>query len=249
MNNHHYFWALKETSPDDIGYNQFSKKHLLMLLGVIVFTTFISILYIHSSIEMKSMIRKTIVVALIISEIFKFFVIIINRGDIFNYIPIEICSIAAYCIVIDAFSPNPTFVREMLLILFLPAAIMALIYPTSVCLPVFNFFTIHQIVFHGLIIAYVTMLFVSKEIMIDYVGVWKSIFTILCIAGVVYVIDHITNRNYMFLIDDYDNSMLKNLTALSGGGIKYTLLLVFFCILMIHVFYFICKLLEMFFLS
>ena len=49
----------------------------------------------------------------------------------------------------------------------------------------------------------------------------------------------------MFLMHDEGNSMLKGLTKMSGGGIKYTLTLVLFCIIMIHVFYLIFKLFEM----
>lgn len=239
------FWEQNISPEENIGYNLFSKKHIGMLIGVIVFTFFITLIYMHSSIAMQTTIRKTIAITLIIIEIMKLLVIHLNHGDVLNYIPIEICSIAGYCIMIDAFNPNVTFIREMLLILFLPAAIMALIYPTTVAQPTFNFFTIHQFVFHGLIIAYVIMRFAYKEIVVDYAGVWKSIFTILCIASVVYIIDRLSNRNYMFLTGDEDNSMLKKLTALSGGGIKYTLLLVLFCIFMIHVFYFIFKLLGL----
>lgn len=241
----HYFWKQRNNLPDDIGYNQFSIKHLMMLIGVILFTVLMTYAYIHLNMEARVLLRRTIAIVLILSEIMKLLVIHFNHGDVLNYIPIEICSIGAYCIVIDAFSAEPTFVRVMLLVLFLPAAIMALIYPTTVEYPVWNFFTLHQFLFHGLIVAYVIALFVSKEIMIGYGDVWKSIFTIIGIASIVYLIDRIFHRNFMFLTYDEENKMLHRLTILSGGGIKYTLTLVLFCILMIHVFYFIFKLIEM----
>lgn len=247
--NSNLFWTRNLNTEDNVGYGTFSKKHLLMLLGVILFTFLITSIYIHSNVAIQSVLRKSIAIILIISEIMKLFVIHRNHEDVLNYIPIEICSFGAYCIVIDAFHLDPTFVRVMLLILFLPAAIMALIYPTTESLPAFNFFTIHQFVFHGLIVAYVIMRFVFREIVIDYPSVWKSIFTILCIASVVYIIDRMTNRNYMFLTGDENNSMLKKISAFSGGGIKYTLTLVLFCIFMIHVFFFIFQLLEKLVLS
>ena len=93
------------------------------------------------------------------------------------------------------------------------------------------------------------MLFVSKEIVINYAGVWKSILTILCISGVVYSIDRTFNRNYMFLMHDEGSSMLKIIYEKSGGGIKYTGSLVLFSIIMIHVFFLIFKLLEMLLIS
>ena len=245
----HIFWALEENLPKNIGYKQFSKKHISMLIVVILFTFFISYAYTHSNEAIQSIIRISMALTLVIIEILKLLIIHLNHGDALNYIPIEICSIAAYCILIDVFSPNTTFVREMLLILFLPAAIMALIYPTSVSLPVFNFFTIHQFVFHGLIVAYVTMRFVAKEITISYLGVWQSIITISFIAFLVYIIDCTFKRNYMFLTHDENNFMLKKITMLSGGGKKYTLTLVLFCAIVIHIFYFIFTLIKMFILS
>ena len=242
------FWTLRENLPDDVGYNQFSIKHIMMLVGVIFFSFIISYIYIHSSSDIKSYIKIMIAITLMVIEIMKLAVIHFEHGDVFNYLPIEICSFAGYCILIDALNPNPTFIREMLLIIFLPAAIMALIYPTTVVFPVWNFFTIHQFVFHGLIVAYVSALFFAKEIAITYIGVWKSILAILCIASIVYLYDRINHRNFMFLMHDEGNSMLKGLTKISGGGTKYTLTLVLFCIIMVHVFYFIFKLLERIFI-
>ena len=244
-----YFWTQRENIPKGLGYNQFSIKHIMMLIGTAIFACIVSYIYINSNSNIKSLIRISIAVTLMLIEVLKLLVIHFNNGDVVNYIPIEICSFAAYCIVVDAFSQDITFLKEMLLIVFLPAAIMALIYPTTISLPVFNFYTIHQFLFHGLIVTYVTMLFVSKEIVINYAGVWKSILTILCISGVVYIIDRSFNRNYMFLMHDEGSSMLKIIYEKSGGGIKYTGSLVLFSIIMIHVFFLIFKLLEMLLIS
>jgi uncharacterized membrane protein YwaF len=124
----------------------------------------------------------------------------------------------------------------MLLTMFLPAAIMAILVPTTSTLPAINFYTIHQFLYHGLIIAYVMTRFLYGEIPLSYPGVWKSILQIIMLATVIYIIDTVFNKNFMFLRDTYDNALLNVIWKITGGGIHYTGGLVCFCIIMIHVF-------------
>ena len=243
-----YFWKQKAFVPKGIGYGQFSTVHLILIGITVIFTVAVSYVYNTSSAEVRSIIRIALAVALIITEIAKYSVIIIGHGDLKNYLPLEICSVAGYCMIIDSLMKGTSFITEMLLILFLPAAIMALIYPTSVDLPAINFFTIHQFIYHALIVAYVTARFSAGEIVMNYKGVWLSILTIFIIGMIVYLIDRIFHKNFMFLIHDERNAMLKKITAFCGKGFGYTAGLVTFCIIVIHIFYFLFKLLETIFL-
>ena len=195
------------------------------------------------------MIRTILAITLLLTDVIKYSVIIITHGDLWNYLPLEICSLAEYYILFDSLQKANTFVTEMLLIVFLPAAIMALIFPTTVTLPLCNFFTWHQFAYHGLIVAYVLARFFAGEISMTYKGVWLSILTTFIIAMIVYVIDRKNNTNFMFMIHDQDNAMLKKITSVCGTGTRYTAGLIFTCIIGIHVSYFLFKILEMIFLK
>ena len=137
----------------------------------------------------------------------------------------------------------------MLLTLFLPAAVMAILFPTTSDLPVFNFYVIHQFLYHDLIIAYILARFLNREIPLTYPGVWKSIAIILLLAAVIYLIDVRFDKSFMFLRDTYGNPLLQMIENTNGSGIRYTAGLVIFCIFMIHVFYALFTLISLLILS
>lgn len=232
-----YFWIHQDFIPEGYGFGQFSFTHLVLLVISVLLIVFIIKKYLDSDDEGRLRIRKTIAICLLVSEIAKTIVMIVTGARFTNNLPLEICSFAEYTIILDAFLKDKKVLSQMLLYLFLPAALMALIFPTTSILPVFNFYTIHQFVFHALIVAYALMRFISKEVNLDYLSVWKSIGIISMIALFVYIIDYLFNRNFMFLMDTYDNFMLNIIWDITGGGIMYDLGLVVFSIIVIHVFY------------
>ena len=80
MYDKNYFWMREIDSNKNIGYRVFSKKHLLMLLVVVLFTFFITLIYIHANAETQSMIRKVTALTLMVSEAIKLLVIYSNRN-------------------------------------------------------------------------------------------------------------------------------------------------------------------------
>ena len=244
MKDNKRFFAMIDTLPEGYGYGQFSKVHKILLIIVLLFSAIYSFIYKSSPFEIRPIFRISIASILIIVEIIKLLVIHFTSDKLLNYLPLEICSFASYAIVADAIISRSDFITEMILIAFLPAALVALIYPTTIGLPIFNFFTMHQFLFHGLIVAYGISRFISGEIIIGYIGVIKTIFVLLIIVAFVYLIDSKLNKNYMFLIKDEGSSMLKVIYDKAGGGKKYTLCLIIASIVVIHVFYLIFKLIS-----
>ena len=238
------FFAMIDTLPEGYGYGQFSKVHKLLMASIFVFSIIFSFLYKASSYEIRPYFRIIISASLIIIEIAKLLVIHFTSDELFNYLPLEICSFALYAIVIDTIIVKSGFITELILIAFAPAALIALIYPTTIGLPLFNFFTIHQFLFHGLIVAYALARYISGEIVFGYFGVILGIITLLIIVAFVYMVDSKLDKNYMFLIKAEGSSMLKKIYEASGGGFKYRLYLIIASIVVIHIFYLIFKLLS-----
>ncbi|MBQ9036030.1 MAG: YwaF family protein [Erysipelotrichaceae bacterium] len=240
-----YFWTHKDNIPEGMGYGQFSFKHLMWLILTIIFVVGVVFLYGQLEVSSRITLLRSIGATLIIIDIIK--MILIYRSDVvfLEYLPLELCSFAAYFIVCDSILVGNDIFPELLLTMFLPAAIMAILFPTTSTLPAINFYTIHQFLYHGLIIAYVMARYINLEIPLTYPGVWKGILQIILLATVIYIIDTVFNKNFMFLRDTYDNPLLNVIWKLTGGGIKYTGGLVCFCIIMIHVFFAIFKLIEL----
>lgn len=244
-----HFWTHQDFIPEGYGFGQFSLVHMLLMLISLISIILIIRLYIKSDNHDRLVIRRVIAVVLLVSEVCKMTVMSVTGAKVSNNLPLEICSFAEYTIVLDAFLKEKKILSQMLLYLFLPAAMMALVFPTTSILPVLNFYSIHQFVFHTLIIAYALMRFAAKEIKLNYLSVWKSVLIISIIASFVYAIDYVFDRNFMFLMGTYDNFMLDIIWNVMGGGIMYDLGLVIFSIIVIHIFYFIFVLINKFILK
>lgn len=236
-----YFWTHRENIPDGVGFGQFTFTHMLWVVVILLMVAIIAMAYKRASYKRRVTMRRAIAVILFVSEIVKLIALVRDGVAVSQYLPLEICSFAAYSIILDSLFPENKFFPAMLVILFLPAAIMSLLFPTVTPLPAINFFTIHQFVFHGLIVSYVVARFSCGEVIIDYPDVWKSILKICVVAAVVYLIDINFNMTYMFLTDTYGNPLLDVIWNLTGGGVAYTLGLVLFVIVVVHIFFFIFK--------
>lgn len=240
-----HFWTHTDLIEDGLGYGQFTLAHLVWIFLMIAAIVITAIVYRSVDQNTRIIIRKTIALILIVGEIVKLLFIGRSEVKVSEYLPLEICSFGAYCVILDAFIMRDTFFGQMLLILFLPAATMAIFFPTTSRLPAINFYTIHQFIFHELIVAYAMMRFANGEIMMNYPDVWRSIFTIIIIVMFIYIVDVRFNRNFMFLRSTYDNPLLNVIWNATGGGFRYTIGLICFSIFMIHVFFVIFKVIEM----
>lgn len=242
-----YFWTHKDNIPEGMGYGQFTREHFIWIAITLVSAAAFVFGYAKALPAEKILMRRTVGAVLIIIDIIKMILIAFQDVKFSEYLPLELCSFAAYSIVLDSIWPANTFFPLMLLTLFLPAAFMAVLFPTTSPLPSLNFYTIHQFLYHGLIIAYVFARFVCREIPLTYPGVWLSIFRIIILAAIIFLIDTVFDKNFMFLRDTYGNPMLEVIRKVTGEGIAYTGGVVLFCIFMIHVFYFIFLFIQMLF--
>ena len=231
-----YFWVHQDVVSPGLGFGQFSRTHFFLMLLSLFLIVLLAWKYKRLDRVSRVLLRKRIAVFLVLLEAAKIFVMGFTRAEISRNLPLEICSFGEYAIVLDAFLKKKTILPQMLLYVFTPAALMSIVFPTTSILPMFNFYTLHQFVFHALIIGYTGMRYGVGEIETDYVSVWKSIAGVSILALFVGVIDYTCDKNYMFLRDTYDNVMLNKIWAITGGGIRYDLGLVVFSVIVIHVF-------------
>ena len=243
-----HFWTHKDNIPEGLGYGQFTPGHFGWLSFTFVLVLAFTLAYRHAGLSSRILLLRSTGALLIMSDIVKMFVLARSDVKFTDYLPLEICSFGAYFIVLDSVWYDHPFFLQMLLILFLPAAIMAVIFPTTTPLPVWNFFTIHQFLFHGLIIAYVTARFVCGEIPLDYPNVLASIAKILVLVGIMYVVDTVFDKDFMFLRDPYGNPLLKLIWDKTKGGFAYTVGLICFSIFVVHVFYLLFKVIALLFI-
>ena len=244
-----HFWDHNETVQDGMGYGQFTPAHLILVAISIVFIAAVVLAYKRSDEKRKILIRRIIGIGIIVIEVFKYSSYPIIGVNLSEYLPLEICSFAGYSILIDCLLVNSHFFSDLLMLMFLPGAIMPLIFPTTTILPAINYYTFHQFLFHSLIIAYVLMRFFCGELKPTYKGLWKSVPKILVLAGVIYIIDVVFDRNFMFLRRTFGNFLLNIIEGITGPGVPYTLGLLVLVMIVLHIFFVIFKILEKLFVK
>ena len=239
-----HFWTHKDNMPEGHGYGQFTPAHFAWIALCAILTVFAVILYRNLAIPDRILFRRTIAATLIIIDIIKLFVMKVTGVNVWDYLPLELCSFAAYFIVCDSIWQGNAIIPQLLLTIFMPAAIMAILFPTTSTLPSFNFYSIHQFLFHVLIVMYVMARFFASEIPLSYLGLWISVLIIRILAAVMEVVDKKFDKNFMFLRDSYGNPMLELIYEKSKDNVGYIGGLTIFSIAVMHVFYCVFKLIE-----
>ncbi|MBR6955983.1 MAG: YwaF family protein, partial [Firmicutes bacterium] len=207
------FWVYTEQANAehmDIGFELYSKGHLIWLLVLAVASLIMVPAYLRSSEHKQSKIRKIFAMFLLISEIIKDIIIVIIGAPISAYLPLHLCGYAIFFVLMDAFMPKQKVTGQLIAYAFGPGALAALLFCSWTMLPLFwNFMTIHSFIFHWAIVTYLIMRLADGEIRPDYKGLWISVLTMALLAVPAYLVDMKTGYNYMFIYEVQRNSPLE----------------------------------------
>lgn len=237
--NFDYFWyGINEADPA-LNFRVFSMAHLIWLLITLAGIFICVLCYVKGNNKTRSNIRFIIALILIFSEFYKMSLMAMKGTAPKDYLPLEVCSLAEYMILIDAMWPDNRITKQLLAFAFFPAAVMALAFPATTRTPVINVFTLRFFLFHGGIAAYFLMRYIAGEIKPKYIGLWGSHAFFLGLALLMYPFDIKNGYNYMFVADYEGNPMLKILWDIAGGkgGPAYIFVLAVFVLLIFHLFY------------
>ena len=112
----------------DIGFELYSKGHLIWLLVLAVASLIMVPAYLRSSEHKQSKIRKIFALFLLISEIIKDTIIVIIGAPIDAYLPLHLCGYAIFFVLIDAFMPKQKVTGQLIAYAFGPGALAALLF-------------------------------------------------------------------------------------------------------------------------
>lgn len=193
-----YFWDTVETIPDGVGFSQFDGTHFAWIAAFIVFTALATILYKKSSEKTRHIILYVFAALLWADEIFKFVGLFLHGNYIPKYLPFHLCSINIFIITAHAIKPSK-MLNNYLYGVAIPAALMAIIFPSWTELPAANFMHIHSSTVHILLAAYPIMLALCGELKPELKELPKSLALLAGLAAVAAVVNHICGTNFMFL--------------------------------------------------
>ncbi len=242
-----YFWLyLDELKALGVeGFGLFSKDHFIWLGAILIGTIIYTAGYKKCGEKGRDNMRKFMAIFLLFIEIFKQCVNAFRGIPDGIYLPLEICSLAEYTILFDAFWPDKKPFKDLMAFAFLPAAFMALVMPTASVYPAISFYAFHQLLMHAGIIAYIVARYVAGEIKPRYIGIWVAVLLINIAIIPVYYINSVMGQNYMFLIKPDGNPVFEVVWNIFGGngGLLYVLGLEVLVIIVMHIMYGIYRLL------
>lgn len=214
------FWLYTEkaiSEGTDVGFELFSRGHLIWLLVLAVASFMIVLTYIRSGSKKQLKMRKFFATFLLVIEIIKDVIIVIIGAPILGYLPLHLCGYAIFFLLIDAYCPRQKITGQLVAYAFGPGALMALLFCSWTMLPILcNFMTIHSFIFHAVIVTYLIMRLADGEIKPDYKGVWISLLTMAALAVPAYLVDMKFGYNYMFIYEVQRNSPLEPIWEIFG---------------------------------
>ncbi|MBQ6324156.1 MAG: YwaF family protein [Bacilli bacterium] len=226
----------------NIGHNLFSLGHIIWLLIITDICIFVYRRYKKASKKDIDKFRKTCALILFILEYVKLIIVaLMYPALIDSYIPIHLCSFAGFFIIFDALWPNNKLINSWWLYIFFPCGLLGVLSP-STTYPWFNFFAIHEFLFHGLLIVYGIFKMAIGEGEATYSGLWKSSLFIAIVMIPIYYIDVIFDKGYMLLTTPADfplTILFWNIATPILGQIGYIALLLLMGLILFHTIYFI----------
>jgi hypothetical integral membrane protein (TIGR02206 family) len=194
------FWTfLKDQSEYGSGFATFGTEHFAFLAGIAVFLAASCFFYRHSSELARNRFLKIWMFVIFSMELLKQIILI---ASIHPYpvteLPLNLCGLFIFVGVFHAFKPTK-ITGEVFYALDLPAALAALLTPDWTRYPVFNYFSLHAFIIHGLLLGVPLLLLAGKRMRPNFKNLWKVAIglavAVVCIGG----LNNIIHTNFMFL--------------------------------------------------
>lgn len=232
---------MKDHGFDMPGFPLYGKGHLVWLAAITLTILIVTINYGKQSEEGKTRIKKFFAWSMIAIELGTDAVHAMYGAPMINYLPLHLCSIAQFAMLIDAYFPKQKVVGQMMAFAFMPGAVAAELFCSWAMYPVISFVSITSFLFHLLIIGYMVMKYSAGEIVPTYKGLWQSILGLTIIAVPIYFFNQAMGTNYLFINSASPGSPLVPLWNMFGtkygiGG--YIAAYAGLAIIVLHVLYF-----------
>lgn len=194
-----YFLDTVKTIPKGLGFEHFDLCHMLWLLLFAVSIAACCVLYRRWDAKKRRVFRIVLAALIVGNEIFK--QVCLQLGDTFtvNYLPLHLCSINIFLVAVHAFKPSKTL-DNFLYAICIPAALLALFFPTWTKLPLLNFNHLHSFTVHIMLALYPIVLTASGDIRPKLRELPKTLLLLAGFAVVALGVNLALDTNYMYLM-------------------------------------------------
>ena len=194
-----HFWESSDTIGKGLGFSHFDACHLFWL-SLFVCTVLLNVMWYRRMGETgRRRWRIAVASLIVVDELYKIIGLAAFGRYTLDYLPLHLCSINIILIAIHAVKPS-RLLDNFLYGVCIPAALMALLFPTWTKLPMANFMHLHSFTVHILLAMYPIVLFAAGDIRPRARQIPRCLLFLIALAIPIYGFNVLFDTNFMFLI-------------------------------------------------
>ncbi len=192
------FFQFETEVPAGSGFTLFGTGHLLWLLGIGIFVAAVGIWYMRQIDKVQRRVEQCIGILFPVLSFYRDGVLMLTGHFDRGFLPFHLCSMALWIAVIYVWTGS-RFFGIVYVLLCVPGALGALLFPDWSAYPFFNYMCIHGFVAHGLIVGFGVWLVMSGRLVPRWRDFWMPF--VFGVAGFILIprLNHALGTNYWFL--------------------------------------------------
>lgn len=209
------FFMFETEFPAGSGFTLFAPCHLIWLFCIAVFTGISAYIYKEQGEGRRRKINHVMGIVFPVIAIYRDAVLMLTGHFDRGFLPFHLCSMALWIAALYAWTEQ-RFLGVIYILLCVPGALAALLFPNWDAYPFFNYMHIHGFISHGLIVAFGIWLISAGRVIPDWRDFWIPM--VFGIVGffVIHWINGILGTNFWFLDNPSHGSPLVWISGITG---------------------------------
>ena len=192
-------------------FSHFCPEHIGMLIFIAIAIT-IGLLLIRRSPE-KNARRIVLILSLITlaGEALQDILLVSEGGNILDFLPLHLCNLGIFVNLLASLTHGKvrSYFAEVSLVLILPGAIGALLFPDWTYRPFWSYLPMLCFLTHSLLVFIPLIFLVRKDVRVSFKHFWYSYLFLAIAAPPIYLLDRAYGQDYLFLMYPTRNSPLE----------------------------------------
>ena len=210
-----FFFTSQEHIPPGLGFPLFGREHLLWLAGIAAAIGALCPVCRRMSPQARKKLYLGLALGALVLDGVWDLVLLVTGQFAWNYLPLDLCGLAMFAELLWALRRG-RLLGELCYCLFLPGAVMALVFPNWTPLPTWNLLYLRSFLLHGLLVAQPVLAVAAGDLRPDARNLPKCLGVALALCVPIYAVDKALNQNFFFLNTPSPGSPLELFAAWLG---------------------------------
>ena len=199
-------------------FEHFCPEHIAMLIAIVV-TVLAGLFFARKLSDKDALILIRILsVTVLLGELIQDILLIRYGGDIIKFLPLHLCNLGIFVNLAASFTRGriQSFFAEISVVLILPGAICALLFPDWTYRPFWSYLPLLCFFTHALLVFIPLFYLVRKTAAVSFRHIWYPYLFLLAVTPPIYLLDLTAGVNYMFLLYPTQDSPLTWISNITG---------------------------------